>query len=31
MKVTEEKQLEDSWEEPGLQRNLEQSAEPLRK
>lgn len=31
VKVTEEKQLEDSWEVPGLQRNLEQSAEPLRK
>lgn len=30
-KASEEKQLEDSWEVPGLQRNLEQSAEPLRK
>lgn len=30
-KVTEEKQLENSWEAPGMQRNLEWSAEPLRK
>lgn len=31
VKVTEEEQLEHSWEVPGLQRNVEQSAEPLRK
>lgn len=31
VKVTEEKQLEESWEAPGLQRDLEQAAEPLRK
>lgn len=31
VKVTEEKQLEESWEVPGPQRDLEQAAEPLRK